>query len=131
MSRYILFTISIDLIYASTDTTRLSSFTMKAPVFLVALALVLLQSVIAKPHGRSYKTACDIVRNGTLLLIKEQTGYYRNKKRNIAVEYITIPSEVIVWVNQYGSTLSVETKGCVVTQPVEVNLGEVLLWKPC
>lgn len=57
---------------------------MKAPVFLVALALVLLQSVIAKPHGGSYKTACDIVRNGTLLLIKEQQAI-------IAIRSVTLP----------------------------------------
>lgn len=54
-------------------------------------------------------------------LVAKQTGYY-DEKRNIAVkyEYVTIPTGIIVYVNQYGSTLSVETKGCVTTASVEV-----------
>ncbi|KAL2009826.1 hypothetical protein VTN00DRAFT_5633 [Thermoascus crustaceus] len=71
---------------------------MKALVFLAVLALALIQSAIATPHS------------------------YHRKKRNVAVkyEYVTIPTEIIVHVNQYGSTLSVETKGCVTTTSVEV-----------
>ncbi|KAL1869833.1 hypothetical protein Plec18167_007759 [Paecilomyces lecythidis] len=62
-------------------------------------AITLLQGAIAVPHGAGSK--------------------FHPIKRDADVEYVTIPSEIVVWVNQHGSTLRVETNGCIVTKPVE------------
>ncbi|KAJ9256816.1 hypothetical protein DTO207G8_2419 [Paecilomyces variotii] len=73
-------------------------------------AITLLQGAIAIPHGAGSK--------------------FNPIKRDADVEYITVPSEYVVWVNQYGSTIRVETNGCIVTKPVETQAMPTVIPSP-
>lgn len=87
-------------------------------------AITLLQGAIAVPHGKHARCCVSVSRQ----ILTEALGAgskFHPIKRDADVEYVTIPSEIVVWVNQHGSTLRVETNGCVVTKPVEVSYYKV------
>jgi hypothetical protein len=99
---------------------------MKSSVLAVAI-LAVLQTVLAHSHGK-YR----LPRMTENKYLAGNTGFRKHvgKRQDQDLDYEVI-SEIIVYVDECGSTLSVETRTCTATQSVDVSaplsLGDVYM----